>query len=167
MKTLETVPFKAQAPDVPAVSSVGTPFMFPGPVKMISLLTANPCSSTLMVQSPSILKGAPIASPIMAPEVAPQKVYPAGLGLTAVPYVVKTQLRPAERSEFLIIKTPLINDQWEATLATAVLLNSFTDVVQGICTGFDFGVPVHFEHTYIPPNHSSAYANPSVITQYI
>jgi len=135
---------------------------------MKNWLMVGPCSSTQKEESLSNLKDILIASPSMAPEAVTPKGDPASSGLTAAPYlVVNMPHRPVERSTFLVIKTPLLPDWWEVTLAAMGLLDSFADVVQGICKGFNFGVPVHIENTYIPKNHSSAHANPSVIVQYI
>ena len=161
-----TVPFEGQVLETHAVSFVGTPAMFPEPVRTKNWLMAR--SSAQKEESLLTLKDILIASPSMAPEAVTPRAHPASLGLTPVPYVVATMpCRLAERSAFLVIKTPLLSDQWEVTLAAVGLLYSFADVVQGIRTGFNFRVPVHIENTYIPKNHSSAHANPSVIIQYI
>jgi len=73
----------------------------------------------------------------------------------------------AEKPSFLLVKTPLKHCQWKAALTASSLYDSFFNIVHSIRDGFNFGAPIHIEHTYTPKNHSSAYTNPSVIDQYI
>ena len=161
-----TIPFMGKIFETHAVSFAGTPATFPEPVRTKNWLMVGSCSSTQKEESLLTLKDALIASPSMVPEAVTPKACPESSGITTVPYMVANMpSRPVERSTFLVIKTPLLPDWWEVTLAATGLLDSFADVVQGIYTGFNFRVPVHIENTYIPKNRLSAHANPSVIIQ--
>jgi hypothetical protein len=47
------------------------------------------------------------------------------------------------------------------------LLHKFSDVLKGICEGFDMGLSSTIHQTYIPPNHRSATDNAEAIDLYI
>jgi len=108
-----TIPFMGKIFETHAVSFVGTPAMFPEPVRTKNWLMVGPCSSAQKEESLLTLKDISIASPSMVPEVVTPKGHPASSGPTAAPYVVANMLcRPAERSAFLVIKTPLLPNWW-------------------------------------------------------
>lgn len=70
-------------------------------------------------------------------------------------------------SDLFPIMTPLIAEGWEQELHHHGLYDTFVDIPLSLCIGFNMGIHSTIQHTYIPPNHTSATNNPEVIETHI
>jgi hypothetical protein len=71
------------------------------------------------------------------------------------------------RSSASRIFTRLIPDKWESVLRQLGLWDQFGDVPDGLRFGFKIGAPDPVKFTFLPNNHKSALACPSVIEKHI
>jgi hypothetical protein len=67
----------------------------------------------------------------------------------------------------LIINTPFILDEWEAILNSISPFNIFSDVLTGICSGFNMGIISPLLFIYTLSNHNLAIAFPDHVLSYI
>ena len=87
---------------------------------------------------------------------------------TSVPYAAaSTMPKYAQLYEFFPIVTPFIASAWKDHFHNYNLSDLFSDIPPGIRFGFDMGIQSSPDYTYVPPNHSSAFAHLPAVLQYI